>query len=278
MSVITFVNNIKEETGKSMSLVAIATNMAIEKNNRILIISTTNTKDAIENCFFEESESKKAKLGIFSSNASTLDTESGIEGLSKMIRSNRISPEMITNYTKVVFKDRLEVLLGTENEGLRIQEEYIEIINEARKYYDKVFVDLDLNLREDIREKIMDISDLIVLTSSQRLKSLKKLKENKSKISSYQKSKTLIMIGKYDKFSKYNSKNITRFLEEKNQVITVPYNTLFFEACEEAGVPDLFLGFKKQIDSSDRNAIFIDEVRRATESIIYMLQVLQTNI
>lgn len=278
MSVITFVNNIKEETGKSMSLVAIATNMAIEKNNRILIISTTNTKDAIENCFFEESESKKAKLGIFSSSTSTLDTESGIEGLSKMIRSNRISPEMITNYTKVVFKDRLEVLLGTDNQGVAVQEEYIEIINEARKYYDKVFVDLDLNLREDVREKIIQISDLIVLTSSQRLKSLKKLKENKSKVSEFQKSKTLIMIGKYDKFSKYNSKNITRFLEEKNQVITVPYNTLFFEACEEAGVPDLFLGLKKQIDSSDRNAIFIDEVRRATESIIYMLQVLQTNI
>ena len=42
MSVITFVNNLDEETGKTMSLVAIATNMAIEYNSRILIISTTN--------------------------------------------------------------------------------------------------------------------------------------------------------------------------------------------------------------------------------------------
>ena len=36
MSVITFINNIAEETGKTLSLVAIATYMAIEKNNRIL--------------------------------------------------------------------------------------------------------------------------------------------------------------------------------------------------------------------------------------------------
>lgn len=278
MSVITFVNNIKEETGKTMSLVAIATSMAIENNNRILIISTTNRQDRIKHCFFEETEVKKVRFGIFGSNKSSLDTESGIEGLSKIIRSNRLLPEMITNYTKVVFKDRLEVLLGTENESINIQDEYIEIINEANKYYDKVFVDLDLNLREDIREKIIDNSDLVVLNSSQRLKSLQKLKENKGTSSLFQKSKTLIMIGKYDRFSKYNARNITRFLEEKNQVLTIPYNTLFFEACEEAVVPDLFLRFRKQVDSDDRNAIFIDEVKRASDNIIYRLQVLQTTI
>ena len=42
MSIITFVNNKEEETGKTMSLVALATYMSIEYNNRILIISTTN--------------------------------------------------------------------------------------------------------------------------------------------------------------------------------------------------------------------------------------------
>ena len=48
MSIITFVNNIKEETGKSMSLVAIATYMAIEYNNKVLILSTTDKKDKIK--------------------------------------------------------------------------------------------------------------------------------------------------------------------------------------------------------------------------------------
>ena len=65
MSVITFVNNLDEETGKTMSLVAIATNMAFEYNNRILIISTTNKEDKIRNCYFEESQIKKNRLGMF---------------------------------------------------------------------------------------------------------------------------------------------------------------------------------------------------------------------
>ena len=90
MSVITFVNNRKEETGKTMSLVAIATHMAIDYNNKILIISTTNKEDKIKNCYFEDTEVKKMRVGIFGQNTSTLDTESGVEGLAKIIRSNKL--------------------------------------------------------------------------------------------------------------------------------------------------------------------------------------------
>ena len=44
MSVITFINNRREETGKTLSLVAIATNMAIENNEKILTIEAGGWK------------------------------------------------------------------------------------------------------------------------------------------------------------------------------------------------------------------------------------------
>ena len=154
MSIITFVNNIKEETGKTMSLVAIATHMAINYNNRILIISTTNKEDKIKDCYFEEKQVKKIRLGIFGENKSTIENESGIEGIAKMARSNKLTAEMITNYTKVIFKDRLEVIFGAGDNN-KIEEEYIDLISVANMYYDKVFVDLDDNLSEEIRKKII---------------------------------------------------------------------------------------------------------------------------
>ena len=283
MSVITFVNNLEEETGKTMSLVAIATHMAIEYNNKILIISTTNKEGKLKSCYFEDKEVKRLRLGIFGNSHSTIDTGSGIEGIVRLARSNKLTPEMITNYTKVVFKDRLEVLLGVEerkqkdeeNNEKEIAEEYIDLVNVASMYYDKVFVDLDNNLNEQIRQQIIDRSDLVVVNTSQNYNSLKKLKENKEKSELLNSPKSLILIGRYDKFSKYNVKNVTRFLEEKNQVLTIPYNTLYFEATNEASVPDLFLSLRKTIDSEDRNAIFIEEVKRASENIIYRLQELQ---
>ena len=58
---------------------------------------------------------------------------------------------------------------------------------------------------------------------------------------------------------------------EKNKVSTIPYNTLFFEACEEAKVPDLFLSIRK-IDEDDINGLFLSEVKRVSENIIYRLQ------
>ena len=289
MSVITFVNNRKEETGKTLSLVAIATNMAIENNEKILIISTTNKESKIKSCFFEDTEVKKMRLGIFGQNISALDTETGIDGLIKMLRSNKLKPDMITNYTKVVFKDRLEVLLGknikennqniegqVQSSPIEITDEYVEIVKIANQYYDKVFVDLDYNLNQNIREQIIEQSDLIILNSSQNYKSLKELKENKENNQLLKSPRALLLIGRYDKYSKYNIKNITRYLGEKNKVLTIPYNTLYFEACNEAGVPDLFLKLKKMYDLDDRNAIFMEEIKRASENIIYRLQELQT--
>lgn len=286
MSVITFVNNIEEETGKTMSLVAIATYMAIEHNNKVLIISTTNKEDKINSCFFEDKKAKKIKLGIFGENKSTIESESGIEGIAKVARAHKLTPQIITNYTKVVFKDRLEIISGAEKKGKKysneeekeIEEEYVDLISVASMYYDKVFVDLDNNLSNETRQKILDRSDLVILNISQNYKKLKKFKENKENNELLKSPKTLLLIGRYDKYSKYNSKNITRYLEEKNQVLTVPYNTLYFEAANEAGVPDLFLKFKKMLDPEDRNAIFVEEIKRASENIIYRLQELQTRM
>lgn len=285
MSVITFVNNIEEETGKTMSLVAIATHMAIDYNNRILIISTTNKEDKINSCYFEDEKVRKVRRGIFGENKATLETESGIEGIAKIARSNKLTPEIITNYTKVVFKDRLEILLGAtkkeekdyedEDEKKEIAEEYIDIVSVASMYYDEVFVDLDDNLSEEIRQKIIKNSDLVVVNTSQNYKSLQKIKENKDKNELLKLPKSLILVGRYDKYSKYNSKNISRYLGEKNQVLTVPYNTLYFEATNGAGVPDLFLKLRKTTSSDDRNIIFIEEVKRAAQNIMYRLQELQ---
>ena len=246
----------------------------------------------LETAFFGTEETKKVKLGLFSDNKERIDNENGIEGIAKIVRSNKLTPEIITNYTRVVFKDRLEIILGTEKTFKKneekteddeiteedIEEEYFNLINVANMYYDKVFVDLDDNLSEETREKICKISNLIIVNTSQNFTSLETLKKAKETNEILKSPKSLILIGRYDRYSKYNTKNITRYLEEKNQVLTVPYNTLYFEASNESSVPDLFLRFRRLNDPSDRNTMFIDEVKRTSENIKYRLQELQARI
>lgn len=273
MSIVTFWNNGKEQTGKTLSAVAIATYMAIQHNYKILLVSTGHNDKTIDNCFWEDKKVKR-NFGLFGPNTSVA-MQNGVEGLSQMARSNKISPENITNYTKVIFKDRLEILKGYKGDDQEkydeIKETYVDIINVANQYYDLVLVDLDKEMGENLVNNILEISNLIVVNLSQRLSIINHFIEKREELPILKSKKTLILIGRYDKHSKYTVKNISRYMGEKNKVSTIPYNTLFFEACEEAKIPDLFLKLRKT-DEEDRNGFFIAEVGRASENIIYRLQ------
>ena len=273
MSIVTFWNNRKEETGKTLSIAAIATHMAIEHNYKILVVSTGHKDETLDRCFWQEKKQAKKNLGLFGPNTN-VGIEDGIVGLETLMKSNRVSPEQVTNYTKIVFKDRLEILPSFKGEKLEYDEiktTYPDIISLANNYYDLVFVDLDEEVGEEISKQILEKSNIIMVTLSQRLISINnfmKLREEEPVLKSI---KTLILIGRYDKYSKYTVKNITRYMGEKNKVSTIPYNTLFFEACEEAGVPDLFLRLRK-VDEEDRNGLFVAEVKRTADNIVYRLQ------
>ena len=191
-----------------------------------------------------------------------------------VINSNKLAAESIPNYTKIVFKDRLEILQSFNGERLdynNLKKLYPEIINLANNYYDLVLVDLDTEIEQEITDIILANSNIIVANISQRLVSINRFMELREKMPILKSKKTLLLIGRHDKFSKYTVKNITRYMGEKNKVSTIPYNTLFFEACEEAKVPDLFLKIRS-VDDEDRNKFFIDEVKRAAENITYRLQ------
>ena len=273
MSVITFWNNGKEQTGKTLAIAAITTQMSIEHNYKILIISTGHKDTTLDRCFWEEKR-KKRNLGLFGPNTNTA-LEDGVVGIETIIKSGKLQPENITNYTKIIFKDRLEVLPSFKGEKLEyeeIKQNYPEIINLANKYYDLVFVDLDQELGEIITEQILQNSNLVIANLSQRLLSINNFLKLREEIPMFNSKKTLVLINRYDKFSKYTIKNITRYMGEKNKILTTPYNTLFFEACEEAKVPDLFLRLRRGVDEEDRNYIFIQEVKRASDAIIYRLQ------
>ena len=272
MSVVTFWNNSREQTGKTLSMAAISTYMAIQHNYRILVIGTGYKDDTLKNCFWHERKIKR-NLGMFGPNTNEA-LEDGISGLARIMNSNKISPESITNYTKIIFKDRLEILQcfrGELADYEALKHMYPEIISLANNYYDLVFVDLDNEIEQEVSDIILSNSNLVVANISQRLSSINRFIEAKKKTPILNSKKSLILIGRYDKYSKYTIKNITRYMKERNKVLTIPYNTLFFEACEEAKVPELFFNIKS-LENDDRNSIFVTEVKRASENIMYRLQ------
>ena len=147
-----------------------------------------------------------------------------------------------------------------------------DIAKIASKYYDLVFIDIDASLDENTTNELLEVSDLIVANISQKIRQINSYIESRKNNAIVKRKEVLPIIGKFDDESKYTAKNVSRYIKES--LCTVPYNTLFFEACNEGEVADFFIKFRK-INPKDRNAIFISEVRETAEKIISRLQELQ---
>lgn len=275
MAVVTFWNNTEEQCGTTSSSIALATQVAVEHNIKVLLISTGFNNTIIEDSFWVEK--KKNRFSLFFNNTSGLDN-SGVEGLDRVIRSNRISPEIIKDYTKVLLTDRLEVLLGIDgNIGQYdlIKERYSQIIALASKYYDLVVVDLDNKIGEQSKIDILNESDIVVAMVSQRAKQVRKIADmiNENKI--VKKDKTIMAIGRYMEHTKYNAKNISRnILKIRDTINTIPYNNLFFGFSQEGKVLDLFMN-NLNVKEKDENYFFIQEIKRLYETIQMKLSMMR---
>ena len=281
MAVVTFYSHDSKETGQSLSVAAIATHIAIAHNYKVLIVSTSFNELTLENCFWEYSKIRQTSA-VKDNNGPSIGLESGVEGLLKVLASNRTSNEIVKNYARIVLKDRLDVLLAPETksyqEYINLTPNYTNIIKIADRYYDLVIVDLSKKMpRKDI-QAVLEMSDVVMMNLVQRLETINNFIRLREANDFYKKRNVMLNIGRYDQFSKYNNKNVTRYMKERQELSVVPYNTLFLEACGEGTIIDFFLRLRNVVDDTDKNIIFEKLVAEADNNIIYKLQELQMKL
>ena len=279
MAIISFYTNEIKETGQTLSLAAIAAYMAIEHNYKILIVSTSFNDLSLENCFIEYERIRSS--GTFAKGTGDGLT-SGIEGLIKILNSNKISNDIVKSYSKILLKDRLDILLSpvtkSFQEFVTITPYYSNILQSANRYYDLIFVDLNKKIPAKDKVAILQMSNIVVMNLTQNQKTIDDFMALKEQNDFYQRNNVMILIGKYDKDSKFNKQNVTRYLKEKKAISVVPYNTLFFESCSEGAVIDYMLDARKVTDETDTNFTFIKEIKELSNNIIFKLQELQMKI
>ena len=144
MPITTFWSNNRETIGQTVAAACMATEMAIEHNYKVLLVSADFNNNTMLDCFGAQESNKEILKGLIRKPQINLD--SGINGLLKMANSNRVTPEIIHDYTKIVFSNRLEVLYSPNNINEKDQNDTMEkiknIIMNAARYYDQVIVDL----------------------------------------------------------------------------------------------------------------------------------------
>lgn len=280
MAIVAFWSNSSKPTGQTMSAVAMATIMGIEHNYKVLLLTNKPNDNSLELCFGVQSKGSSS-LFKHGTAGSPVTLDSGIEGLTQMALSSRLTPDMITNYTKIVLKNRLEVIYGYKNRNTtedelmirKIEDKFKAILHQATGYYDMIFIDLEKGMDSELTKEILNIANVVVINTEQKLNMIDGITEL-NKTNPELTKKMILNIGRFDRFSKYNVKNISRYTGIKKNISAIPYNTLFFEASGEGTVADLLLRIRTS-DPLDTNGIFIKNVNDGVEKIINKIQELQ---
>lgn len=270
MPIVSFWNPVENtQTSNTSSIVAVASMLLWKSKYRTLITQTHYSDFTLESAFFNMD-----KLG----NKGSLDiADTGVDALDRLLRSNKLTPETISNYTKIIYRGEiLELLYGTFKNDLdsysRILETFPLIIDYANQFYDIVLVDLNKGTSNQDINKILQKSDLIVLTMSQSMIVLKKAFAAMDNLKVLQEKPVIPVIGKYDRFSKFADKNISRAFNYKKKMYTIPYNTQFFDACNDGSLAKFMLENRKADPALDRNGFFISETGKLVDAILSNLE------
>ena len=271
MPVVTLYTYGKDQTGNTVSAISLATFIGLTKNKKTLLLSTGYKDKTVSESFWPIVEQKKS---IFGGNTNMPKQNNifqrGIDDLDRMVKSNRLSPDIITNYTRVALRDRLEIIdsyMGNPEQYEQMQTSYPKIIAAAGKYYDNVIVDIDKRLSGKTKMEILNVSDIVLAMSVQKMHNIRELNALIESEKILKKDKTLITLGRYDKNMKYNAKNLSRsVLKQRNIIDTIPYNFKVAEAVQEGRIIDVIFGIIN-LRNADENFFLVQELQRLVDDI-----------
>lgn len=270
MAILSFWTGDKKETGQTLSIVAIATYMSVEHNYKTLIVDAVFDDDTLERCFWKPDANKELKKAL---NKGKMDIATGTEGLMSAVASNKTSPEIISNYTKVVFKNRLDVLLGLKTKNPVEFEEtlklYPDMLKSASKFYDLVIIDLSKTTKSQMSNDILNLSDVVMYTMSQNLKQIDKYIEDRDNMPVLK--NVIPLIGSANEYCKYNPKNVVSYTREKDLAYIV-YNNAFMEAASEGSVAKFFLNTRISKNMRDKNSQFLKSVADSSQKVMHKLE------
>lgn len=276
MAIIAFWSGEDRECGQTFSMAATATYMCVEHNYRTLLINGNFQNDSLERCFWNVN-----KINTFAAqvNKGKIDIASGAEGLVSAIASNKTSPEIVATYTKAIFKSRLDVLPGLKTtspvEFEKSMMLYKQLLLSANKYYDFVFIDVPKGLKSETTANILNVANAIVYVLSPNMCLIERYMINKQKLDIMKKGNLIPLLARENINSKYNARNVARFIGEKRGIMSIPDNYLFSEAANEAGVANFFLRTKTSSSAVKVNDRFLKSVQDVDSRIIAKLKELQ---
>lgn len=278
MPIVTFWSNTQKTIGQTVTMSSVTTAMAMDCSYKILLISADVNNNQLEKNFGMQ-QNNTGLLHSLMPSKPRIDIDSGIEGLLRLTRTNRLSPELIKDYTKVIINNRLEILYTPSLMGKDINELldcFKQIITNAAQYYDYVFVDLKKGVNLPRIWEILEASDVIVFDTMQNQEQMANFMKINQAQNLLTNNKVIWSIGKFNGESKYTVKNLSKGLWKNDTIYTIEYNTELFEATQEGRLANFLLDIRSS-KGKNKNSYILEEIRALMKGIIDRFEILRKN-
>ncbi|TVX85652.1 hypothetical protein FPZ44_25030 [Paenibacillus agilis] len=198
-------------------------------------------------------------------------SDTGIDALERLIRSQRLTPESVRNNTISLERNRLDLLLGTMKQNEELYDGLSKVIQDifhtAGQYYHSVLVDLHHGNKNMITNALLESSDLVVVNLSQNMNQLEQFFEKEDWPAALDNKKMIIVLGHYDPKSKYTITNIKRHFKVQVPMFAVPYCSSFKDACNDKDILGWFIK-NQNINKKHPNYYFMSEVRKIAKAVL----------
>lgn len=268
MAKVAFWSMDKASSGNTYSAVAVLTAMGITRKVTSILIQANFNSKKMESSYTPYDE--LVASGTFDS------SNIGISALSRLITSNKLTPDFIQNYAKPVLKNRLDILYGINSKDEELYKETVQnltyLSRKADELYDLVFLDLPKTNKHDSINNVLMDSDAVICMLNQDIVKLSEFFKNIETNEVLKDKQKIYVIGDYDEKSKYTAYNIASRFKVKEPIYTVPHNMIYIDHCNDGNVVDFFYK-NMNADKNDLNGKFIASVNEIVQKVLDVTKV-----
>lgn len=268
MAKIVFWSPAEGTSGATHAAIAISSLMGITHKTSSLLIDANSNSKKIASSF--------TLFDDLTNSNSFNDSNLGMNAIMRLIKSNKLSPDIIQNYSKPVLKGRLDILYSAvANTSTEERENLISmplITKNADEVYDLVFVDLPKTTTDDSVIRVLSQADIIICVIPQEVEKLSTIMKKIENVTEIKDKQKIFVLGNYEAGSKYNLFNVKLKYKLPDPLFALPHNYLFADACNDGTVLD-FLYKNINAAPKDYNGEFMIKATEIVEELVKKLKI-----
>lgn len=195
--------------------------------------------------------------------------DTGLAALERLVKSNLIKTEAVTDYTETIFAGNLDLLGGFQNEREKSENLVETLLDILHPAYDVIWIDAHSGNDSETTKKILAKADLILINLPQNRFVLDKFYSGEDYPSELNGKNCIVLLSQYNEDQQFSLRKIKRKYKILDPVFPIPYTSQFRDASNNLNIPDYFY---KQVFSENKASTSYDFIQSLGKTNKYIIK------